>query len=72
MMAWLITQRRLIIRQSTQRINFNYAMLTILQDARAKPYKRYRKFLAATCVAAASRRGYAKHRLIKFKGSSRV
>ena len=25
-------------------------------------------FLAATCVATASRRGYAKHRLAKFKG----
>ena len=25
-------------------------------------------FLAATCVATASRRGYAKHRLSKFKG----
>ena len=24
--------------------------------------------MAATCIAAASRRGYAKHRLIKFKG----
>ena len=43
-------------------------MLTILQDANGKIISTVYKILAVTCVAAASRRGYAKHRLIKFKG----
>ena len=50
-------------------MNFSYAALATLQDANGKNYiNGIENFQLRLCLATVNRRGYAKHRLSKFKG----
>ena len=50
-------------------MNFSCATLATLQEANSKNHiNGIENFLTTTCVATVNRRGYAKHRLSKFKG----
>ena len=50
-------------------MNFSYATLATLQDANGKNHiNGIENFQLRLCLATVNRRGYAKHRLSKFKG----
>ena len=50
-------------------MNFSYAALATLQDANGKNHiNGIENFQLRLCLATVNRRGYAKHRLSKFKG----